>query len=193
MRQRNILTPTIDAFANALARLKLASQKPALKTISFMSVEGEYSCLRQRYSSEAVARAPRLGVAISQRGINIFHCRSNKKDHFHASRIQHAQNGGQRIDRSGLHPFASQRARAVSDLCRIEVLAKEMLSQRSRATDCSSHDPICKLIDVVKKANGLYGDDNRLYFIDPLIRLKKPALEVIEHLTGATLACGCER
>lgn len=37
--------------------------------------------------------------------------------------------------------------------------------------------------------NVLLGDDNRLYFIDPLIRLKKPALEVIEHLTGATLTC----
>lgn len=37
--------------------------------------------------------------------------------------------------------------------------------------------------------NVLLGDDSRLYFIDPLIRLKKPALEVIEHLTGATLTC----
>ena len=37
--------------------------------------------------------------------------------------------------------------------------------------------------------NVLLGDDNRLYFIDPLIRLKKPAPEVIEHLTGTTLLC----
>ena len=66
----------IDAFANAFARLKLASQKPALKTISFISVGDEYSCLRQRYSSGALARATRLGVTISQRGINIFHCRT---------------------------------------------------------------------------------------------------------------------
>ena len=37
--------------------------------------------------------------------------------------------------------------------------------------------------------NVLLGDDNRLYFIDPLIRLKKPALVAIEYLTGATLTC----
>lgn len=35
-----------------------------------------------------------------------------------------------------------------------------------------------------KGDNVLKGDDGRLYFIDPLIRLKRPALEVIEGLIG---------
>ena len=35
-----------------------------------------------------------------------------------------------------------------------------------------------------KGDNVLKGDDGRLYFIDPLIRLKRPALEVIEGLVG---------
>ena len=32
--------------------------------------------------------------------------------------------------------------------------------------------------------NVLLGDDGKVYFIDPLIRLKRPANEVIEYLTG---------
>ncbi len=32
--------------------------------------------------------------------------------------------------------------------------------------------------------NVLLGDDGRTYFIDPLIRLNRPAEEVIEFLTG---------
>lgn len=77
------------------------------------------------------------------------------------------------------------------------MLAKTVASQSGRTSDCSSHDPIRKLIDIAKanadvgshSDNVLLGDDNRLYFIDPLIRLKKPAPEVIEHLTGTTLLC----
>jgi len=47
---------------------------------------------------------------------------------------------------------------------------------------------VLAITDVGKHSdNVLLGDDNRIYFIDPLIRLKQPALEVIEFLTGTTL------
>ena len=36
----------------------------------------------------------------------------------------------------------------------------------------------------VKQDNVLVDDNGRLFFIDPLIRLKKSALEVIEWLVG---------
>lgn len=73
-----------------------------------------------------------------------------RKEHSHASRIQHTQNGRQRIDRCGLHPFASQRERAISDLRYIEVSAKEMLSQRSRDSDPGTSHPLRALTSLAK-------------------------------------------
>ena len=46
-------------------------------------------------------------------------------------------------------------------------------------------DGVVSVTDVGEHGdNVLLGDDGQVYFIDPLIRLHKPAEEVIEFLTG---------
>lgn len=46
-------------------------------------------------------------------------------------------------------------------------------------------DGVVSVTDVGEHGdNVLLGDDGKVYFIDPLIRLHRPAEEVIEHLTG---------
>ena len=58
-------------------------------------------------------------------------------------------------DGRGLHPFASRRERALSDLSRVRVLAEAFASQPSGASDSSPRDSLRKVIEIAK-AHGLY-------------------------------------
>ena len=79
----------------------------------------------------------------------------------HATGFQHLENGRQPTDCRRLHPFASQRERAISDFRRVEMFVKEMSAQRSGDPDSSTRDQIRKIIECAKKSNLLW-DKQRL-------------------------------
>ena len=124
-----------------------------------------------------------------------------------AGRIAEAADGGQLDDGCGVHRFAAEREQAVSACRRVGLLASTLQAQRGRASDCGARDKVRELIGIAKGFrpegkyfygdgvvsvtdvgehgdNVLLGDDGRVYFIDPLIRLNRSAEDVIEWLTG---------
>lgn len=93
--------------------------------------------------------------------------------------IRKADVGGNDDKRRRLHSFAAQRERAISDLGGLALLEKAIASQRGRVADCGSTDPI--LIESTGD-NVLLGDDNSLYFIDPIIGFKQEPRMLIDNL-----------
>ena len=84
-------------------------------------------------------------------------CTPNFKmiSYLHAQGTRDALHDGQPDDGCGLHPFASRRERAISDLSRVRVLAEAFASQSGGTPDSSPRDSIRKVIEVAKSC-GLY-------------------------------------
>ena len=80
-------------------------------------------------------------------------------------------------DGGGLHPFASRRERALSDLSRVRVLAEALESQPRGTPDCSPRDSIRKVIDVARSC-GLYFDSNKTLELGELISKRTGESEV---------------
>ena len=81
--------------------------------------------------------------------------KSNVVSYSHAQGARDAVHDGQPHDGCGLHPFASRRERALSDLRRVRVLAEALTPQPSGTSDSSPHDSLRKVIEIAK-SNGLY-------------------------------------
>ena len=101
------------------------------------------------------------------------HCTPNGEmlSYPHAQGTRDALHDGQPNNGSGLHPFASRRERALSDLSRVRVLAEALASQSGGTPDSSPRDSIRKVIEVAKSC----GPNNT----DPLepLRSSKNSLE----------------
>lgn len=116
----------------------------------------------------------------------------------YAKRNAKSEDGGQHHVRGGVHRLASARVKTISDCRRVRLLAAALSAQRGGTPDCGSGDKIRRLTEAAKSAGLLLdrahvttlGDlvskrtGEKVYFIDPLIRLDRSAAEVIEWLTG---------
>ena len=95
----------------------------------------------------------------------------------HAQGTGNALHDGQPHDGGGLHPFASRREHALSDLGRIRVLAEALESQPGGAPDSGPRDSLRKVIEAAK-TSGLYFDPNETLKLGELISKRTGESEV---------------
>ena len=95
----------------------------------------------------------------------------------HAQGTGNALHDGQPDDGCGLHPFASRRERALSDLSRVRVLAEALTSQPGGDSDSSPRDSLRKVIDAAKSC-GLYFNPNKALKFGDLISKRTGESEV---------------
>ena len=101
------------------------------------------------------------------------------KGKHHAGSNENAENVGQQHVCSGIHRFASKREQAISDCCRVRLLAKALQDQRSRASDCSPGDQVRELTEIAKAA-GLWIDYNQVAALGDLVS-KRTGAELEAH------------
>ena len=101
--------------------------------------------------------------------------------------IRNNANVERRDDGCGVHPFPSRRERALSDIRRVRMLVQAAEAESGGVANRGTSDSLRQLIPRLgaKGDNVLKDDNGNLFFIDPLIRLKYSALDVIERLTTA--------
>ena len=95
----------------------------------------------------------------------------------YAKRNAESADGGQCPVRGGIHRFESARGKAISDCCRVRLLAEALSSQRGRTPDSGTGDKIRRLTDAAKKA-GLWLDKTQIAAFGDLVSKRTGESEV---------------
>ena len=106
----------------------------------------------------------------------------------HAQGTRDALHDGQPNDGGGLHPFASRRERALSDLSRVRVLAEALSAELLRASQHGESASVRELTTAVvnaAKSNGLYNPYESLKELGDLKRQRSGESEIFAKADNA--------
>ena len=91
--------------------------------------------------------------------------------------------GGNGCEHRSIYPFETVCEQAVSDFCRVRMLAAACAAERSGDSGALPSDPIRRenlaLINAARKTGVLLDDDNAIRFIDPIIGFKQPLVDCL--------------